>query len=124
MKPYINYHKHDMISNISSPDSPCTAKEYVDRVKELGHTTYFTTNHGTGGDIFDSRTVCDAAGVRCLYGIEGYIVPDPLLADRRNYHIVLIPRTDESRKRLNLVTSRASIEGYYYKPRIFINDLL
>lgn len=124
MKEYVNYHKHDHVSSIMTPDTHIKAEEYIIRAKELGHSTYFTTNHGTGGDIFESKTLCDKYGLRCIYGIEGYIVPDPLKKDPRNYHIIIIPKTNKARKRLNLVTSRASEEGFYYKPRIFIDDLL
>lgn len=56
--------------------------------------------------------------------MEGYIVPDPLEKDKRNYHIVLIPRTNAARKKLNKASSRANIEGFYYKPRLFLQDLL
>lgn len=121
---YCNYHKHDHISSIFTPDTHICCEEYVKRAVELGHTTYFTTNHGSGGDIFEAKTICDKYGIRCLFGIEGYIVPNPLEKDKRNYHIIIIPTTNNARKKTNLITSRANIEGFYYKPRIFIEDLL
>ncbi len=124
MKEYCNYHKHDHISSIFTPDTHIKCEEYVKRAVELGHTTYFTTNHGSGGDIFEAKTICDKYGIRCLYGIEGYIVPNPLEKDNRNYHIIIVPKTNKARKKLNLITSNANINGYYYKPRIFPSDLL
>lgn len=123
-KEYCNYHKHDHISSIFTPDTHIKAEEYVKRAVELGHTAYFTTNHGSGGDIFESRTLCDKYGLKCIFGMEGYIVPNPLQKDNRNYHIIIIPRTDKARKKVNLISSRANVEGYYYKPRIFLEDLL
>ena len=107
-----------------TPDTHIRCEEYVKRAVELGHTTYFTTNHGTGGDIFESKTICDKYGIRCLFGVEGYIVPNPLEKDSRNYHIIIIPTTNKARKKVNLITSRANEEGFYYKPRIFVEDLL
>ena len=124
LKEYENYHKHDSISNIYLPDSHIKPIDYINRIKELGYGCYFTTNHGTGGDVFESLTACKEAGIRCLYGVEGYIVKDPLEKDKRNYHIVIIPTTNKARKKLNLVTSRSNIEGFYYRPRIFPEDLL
>lgn len=124
IKEYENYHKHDSISNIYLPDSHVKPIDYINRIKELGYGCYFTTNHGTGGDVFESLTACKEAGIRCLYGVEGYIVKDPLEKDKRNYHIVIIPTTNKARKKLNLVTSRSNIEGFYYRPRIFPEDLL
>lgn len=102
LKEYENYHKHDSISNIYLPDSHVKPIDYINRIKELGYGCYFTTNHGTGGDVFESLTACKEAGIRCLYGVEGYIVKDPLEKDKRNYHIVIIPTTNKARKSLIL----------------------
>ena len=124
MRIYNNYHKHDHISNIFTPDTNTKQEEYILKALEYGHKNYFTTNHGSMGDIFEARTLCDKYGIRCLAGIEGYIVPNPLEKDKSNYHIIIIPRTDAARKKVNYVSSHANIEGYYYKPRIFISDLL
>lgn len=121
---YNNYHKHDHISGIFTPDTHIKTLDYINRAIELGHDTYFTTNHGSGGDIFESNTICEKYGLHCKFGVEGYIVENPLEKDNRNYHIMIIPVDNVARKKINLITSRASIEGFYYKPRIFIDDLL
>lgn len=124
MKQYANYHKHDIISNIFVPDTHVKCESYLKRIKELGYDCYWTTNHGSGGDIFEARDLCDKYGIKCFFGVEGYIVPNPLEKDNRNYHIIIIPKTNEARKKVNYITSRASEEGLYYKPRIFLEDLL
>lgn len=121
---YNNYHKHDHVSNIFSPDTNTKAEEYILKSLEYGHTNYFTTNHGSFGDIFEARTLCNKYGLRCIAGIEGYIVPDASEKDKRNYHIVVIPKTDTARKKMNYVSSVANINGFYYKPRFFMTDLL
>lgn len=121
---YINYHKHDHVSSIFTPDTPFKAIDYIKRAVELGDSVYFTTNHGSGGDIFEAKTLCNAHGLRCMFGIEGYIVENPLEKDNRNYHIIIIPVTNSARKKLNYINSHANIDGYYYKPRIFLSDLL
>ena len=121
---YNNYHKHTHYSNIFTPDCNVHPEEYIAKSVEYGHTNYFTTEHGSFGDIFESFSLCKKYDVRCIAGIEGYIVPDPLEKDKSNYHIVVIPRTNDARRRINLASSRANIEGYYYKPRFFLEDLL
>lgn len=121
---YENYHKHDNVSNIFTPDTHIHTIDYINRIKELGYGCYFTTNHGTGGDVFESLTLCKQNGIRCIYGVEGYIVENPLEKDKRNYHIIIIPKDNIARKKVNMILSRANIEGYYYKPRIFLDDLL
>ncbi len=124
MKQYANYHKHDHISNIFTPDTHIKCEAYLKRIQELGYDCYWTTNHGSGGDIFEARDLCDKYGIKCFYGLEGYIVPNPIEKDNRNYHIIIIPRTNIARKKVNLITSRASEDGFYYKPRLFLEDLL
>lgn len=121
---YNNYHKHDHISNIFSPDTNTKQEEYIKKAIEYGHMNYFTTNHGSFGDIFEARTLCNKYGIRCIAGIEGYIVPDASEKDKRNYHIIVIPKTDLARKKMNYVSSMANINGFYYKPRFFMKDLL
>ena len=124
MKRYNNYHKHTHISSIFTPDSNEHAEAYIRREAERNGMNYFTTEHGSFGDIFEAKTLCDSYGIRCLAGIEGYIVPNPLMRDKSNYHIIIIPKTDKARKKVNRISSRANIEGYYYRPRIFPEDLL
>lgn len=124
VKEYENYHKHDFISNIYTPDTHIKTIDYINRIKELGYGCYYTTNHGSGGDVFESLTLCKQHGVRCIFGVEGYIVKNPLEKDKSNYHIVIIPKTNKARKKLNLITSKSNTEGYYYKPRISPDDLL
>ena len=121
---YNNYHKHTHVSSIFTPDANEHAEAYIRKEAERGGKNYFTTEHGSMGDIFEAKTLCDKYGIRCLPGLEGYIVPDPLEKDKSNYHIIIIPRTDNARKKVNRISSRANIEGYYYRPRIFPLDLL
>ena len=55
---YNNYHKHSMYSNVRTLDSDTKPIDYIKRAKELGHTTYFTTEHGFQGNIFEAFTLC------------------------------------------------------------------
>ena len=111
MRRYNNYHKHDHVSNIFTPDCNVKAEDYIKKCIEYGHTNYFTTNHGSFGDIFEARTLCNSYDIRCIAGIEGYIVPDPLEKDKSNYHIIIIPKTDDARKKMiQIMDERNSLE--------------
>lgn len=81
-------------------------------------------NTAMGGSIFEIVALANEYNLKPIYAIEGYIVADAYEKDNGNYHIVIIPKNDEARKKLNLVNSRANMEGYYYKPRLFLEDLL
>ena len=112
MDRYNNYHKHTHVSNIFTPDVNVKIEDYAKRAVELGEKNIFSTEHGSGGDIFEAREVCDKYGLDCKFGMEGYIVPDPLEKDNRNYHIILIPKTNVARKKLNKASSHANRDGY------------
>jgi len=126
MKEYYNYHKHSHISNIFTIDSTTRNKQYAERAVELGHTALSTCEHGTFGDIFECRTLANEYNLKCLPVAEFYMVKnaDPDLKDKRNYHIIVTPKTNVARKKCNYISSMANIEGYYYKPRIDVAHLL
>ena len=121
---YNCYHKHTHVSNIFTPDTHIKTADYISRALELGHTTYFTTEHGTGGDIFEADTLCRKNGIHCKFGIEAYIVSGLQEKDGGNYHIVILPKTNAARKQLNIATSRANKAQFYRKPRLYTKDLL
>lgn len=122
---YNNYHKHTMYSNVRVLDCVVKPEEYIKRAVELGHTTYFTTEHGFCGDLFEAKTLCDKYGLKCIYGVEAYYVDDSSIKEVQTaYHIVLIAMTNKGRREINRIVSRANTEGFYYKPRIDKSDLL
>lgn len=122
---YNNYHKHTHYSNIKTPDCVSKPEDYIKRAVELGHTTYFTTEHGYQGNIFEAHTLCQQYGLKCVYGVEAYYADDMHdRTSRANYHIMLVAMTEKARKEINRIMSIANEEGFYYKPRIDMNCLL
>ena len=122
---YNNYHKHTMYSNLRTLDCVSKPIDYIKRAKELGHTTYFTTEHGYQGNIFEAYTLCQEYGLKCIYSVEAYYVDN--INDKSSrimYHIILIAMTENARKEINKIMSCANTDGYYYKPRIDLNMLL
>ena len=122
---YNNYHKHTMYSNLRTLDCISKPIDYINRAKELGHTTYFTTEHGYQGNIFEAHTLCNEHGLKCIYGVEAYYVDDINdKSSRTMYHIILVAMTERARSEINKIMSAANTDGYYYKPRIDLNMLL
>lgn len=114
-----------MYSNLRTLDCVSKPIDYINRAKELGHTTYFTTEHGYQGNIFEAHTLCKENDLKCIYGIEAYYVDD--IEDktaRTMYHLILIAMTENARRHINRIMSVANTTGYYYKPRIDLNLLL
>lgn len=122
---YNNYHKHTMYSNLRTLDCVSKPIDYINRAKELGHTTYFSTEHGYQGNIFEAHTLCQANDLKCIYGVEAYYVDDINdKSSRTMYHIILVAMTENARREINRIMSVANTDGYYYKPRIDLNLLL
>jgi DNA polymerase III alpha subunit len=114
-----------MYSNLRTLDCISKPIDYINRAKELGHTTYFTTEHGYQGNIFEAYTLCQENNLKCIYGVEAYYVDDINdKSSRAMYHIILVAMTENARREINRIMSTANIDGYYYKPRIDLNLLL
>lgn len=124
-KRYNNYHKHTHYSNIKTLDCVSKPEDYIQRAVELGHTTYFTTEHGYQGNVFEANTLCEKYGIKCIYGVEAYYVDDMYdKSSRSNYHLMLVAMNDNGRKEINKIISLANTDGFYYKPRIDLKCLL
>lgn len=125
MQRYNNFHKHTHYSNIKTLDCISKPEDYIKRAIELGHTTYFTTEHGFQGNIYEAHTLCEQYGLKCIYGVEAYYVDDMYdKSSRSNYHLMLIAMNDNGRKEINKIMSIANTDGFYYKPRIDLKCLL
>ena len=122
---YNNYHKHTHYSNIKTLDCISKPEDYIKRAVELGHTTYFTTEHGFQGNIYEAHTLCEQYGLKCIFGVEAYYVDDMYdKSSRSNYHLMLVAMNDNGRKEINKIMSLANTDGFYYKPRIDLKCLL
>ncbi|MCC0642238.1 PHP domain-containing protein, partial [Clostridioides sp. ES-S-0049-03] len=115
---YNNYHSHKIYSNIRSLDVITKPQQYIDRAIELGHTTYFTTEHGYQGNVHEAKTLCDKNNLKMIVGAEFYYVNDINEKDRGNYHLIVIAKNNNGYKQINKALSLANTNGYYYKPRI------
>ena len=125
MMRYNNYHKHTHYSNIKTLDCISKPEDYIKRAVELGHTTYFTTEHGFQGNIYEAHTLCEQYGLKCVFGVEAYYVDDMYdKSSRSNYHLMLVAMNDNGRKEINKIMSLANTDGFYYKPRIDLKCLL
>ena len=125
MQRYNNYHKHTHYSNIKTLDCVSKPEDYIKRAIELGHTTYFTTEHGFQGNVYEAHTLCEQYGIKCIYGVEAYYVNNMYdKTSRSNYHLMLVAMNDNGRKEINKIISLANTDGFYYKPRIDLKCLL
>ena len=114
-----------MYSNLRTIDVITKPEEYMQRAVELGHTTYFTGEHGFQGNLHEAQTLCEKYNLKPIYSVEAYYVDDISdKTDRKYYHIMLIGMTEKARYEINKIISIANTEGFYYKPRIGLKELL
>ena len=123
-KHFVNYHKHDSYSNISTPDSASTVKDYVNRAKELGHKMLFSTQHGGCQGYFELYQECKKNNIKFGIGAEVYWVKDRFEKDKTNNHLIILAKNENGRRALNRIISEASKTGYYYKTRVDIELIL
>ncbi len=102
MKKYIAYHCHSDLSNMTIVDSPVSPMQYVERIKELGHTTYVSTEHGVSYGWTEKYLLCKKHGVKFVFGVEIYIE-----FGGKPYHMMLIARNMNGLKQINHAVNEA-----------------
>ncbi|MEK7164801.1 MAG: PHP domain-containing protein, partial [Patescibacteria group bacterium] len=120
---FVHLHCH---SHYSLLDGLPKIDDMIKRAKELGSPALALTDHGVMYGAIEFYEKCLAAGIKPIIGFEGYLAPGSRL-DRKGgekpYHQILLARTLEGYKNMMKLSSRAHLEGFYYKPR-FDKELL
>ncbi|PYY15536.1 MAG: DNA polymerase III subunit alpha [Acidobacteria bacterium] len=119
MSEFTHLHLH---TDYSLLDGACDVDKLVKRVAEIGQKSVAMTDHG---NIFGAVAFYDAAtksGVKPIIGCELYVCKkeDHRAApegDEYN-HLLVLAETDEGYRNLVKITSEASLNGMYYKPRV------
>ncbi|HET6747179.1 MAG TPA: DNA polymerase III subunit alpha [Candidatus Saccharimonadales bacterium] len=122
---YVHLHNH---THHSLLDGLTKVEELVARVKELGMEACAITDHGTMSGTVEFYKAAKEAGVKPIFGMEAYVAArsrfdrDPA-KDKARYHLILLAMNETGYKNLMYLSSKANLEGMYYKPRID-HDLL
>lgn len=93
--------------------------EYVSRAKELGIHHMAVTDHGVMYAAMDWYKAGTKAGLHPIIGMEAYLAEGrATLKERKSYHLLLLAENDTGYRNLLKLASLASLEGFYYRPRI------
>ncbi len=82
------------------------------------------TDHGAMYGIIEFYEACIREGIKPIIGEEMYVAPKSRLEkkatadDERYYHLTVLAKNEKGYKNLLALTSKAHLEGFYYKPRI------
>jgi DNA polymerase-3 subunit alpha len=117
---FVHLHVH---SEFSLLDGLSPVKHVVDAAKRGGMRAVALTDHGNMYGAIDFYTQAKNAGIKPILGVETYVSPRGMgdrsgTQDRNYYHLVLLAKNRDGYQNLLQLVSRASLEGYYYKPRI------
>jgi DNA polymerase-3 subunit alpha len=98
--------------------------EYVSRAKELGIQHMAVTDHGVMYAAMDWHKAATKAGLHPIIGMEAYLAEGKAtVKERKSYHLLLLAENDAGYRNLLKLASRASLEGFYYRPRIDLEML-
>lgn len=122
---FVHLHVH---SEYSLLDGSSRVKVLPKKAKELGMNSIALTDHGVMYGIIDFYKACKNEGVKPILGCEIYVAPRKLTLkegkqDASNYHLVLLAKSNEGYKNLMKIDSLASVDGFYYRPRIDYENL-
>ena len=118
MPDFVHLHVH---SEYSLLDGAARIAELPRRARELGQKALALTDHGVMYGIVDFYTACKKEGVKPILGCEMYVAENLLEKGQtaREYaHLILLAKNNEGYKNLMRLCSIASVEGFYYKPRV------
>ncbi|MEX2314131.1 MAG: DNA polymerase III subunit alpha, partial [Thermomicrobiales bacterium] len=101
--------------------------DYMTKAREYGMRHLAITDHGVMYGVLDWYKAARANELSPIIGVEAYLAPDGITdRSRRNYHLLLLAENERGYRNLLKLSSRASIEGYYYRPRVdfeMLNEL-
>lgn len=117
---WVSLHQH---TGYSLLDSSAKISDLIKRTKELGMDSIAITDHGVMYGCVEFYEEAKAQGVKPIIGCEIYVVPKSMhikVNDKENdiYHLVLLVKNEKGYENLMKIVSKASIEGFYYKPRV------
>ena len=131
---FAHLHVHTEYSML---DGAARLDEMLARTAELGMDSIAMTDHGNVFGAYEFWAKAKKHGVKAILGMEAYATPNTSRFERKRVrwgddkdasddvsgggaftHMTLLSETTEGMHNLFRMSSRASIEGYFYKPRI------
>lgn len=117
---FVHLHVHTEYSLL---DGSGKISKLIKKTKELGMKSIAITDHGTMYGAVDFYKAAVEEGIKPIIGCEIYVagksmhIKQPDL-DNETYHLVLLVQNSRGYENLMKIVSTASIEGFYYKPRV------
>jgi len=117
---FVHLHVH---SEFSLLDGLSRIPDLTRRTAELGMPALAITDHGAMYGAIEFYAACTNAGIKPIIGVETYVAPrshadKEAKTDANPYHMILLAKDATGYRNLMALTTKAHLDGYYYKPRI------
>ncbi len=121
-KPFVHLHCH---SHYSLLDGAGDIGKLIGRCKDHGMNALALTDHGNLHGALEFYRKAKAAQINPIIGYEAYIAPGSRFdkdgagsSKDASYHLTLLAQNRTGFRNLVKLASAASLEGFYFKPRI------
>ena len=119
---FVHLHCH---SHYSLLDGASSIPKLVKRAKEHDMNALALTDHGNLHGALEFYKTAKKEGINPIIGYEAYVAPksrhsrgDATRAKEAAYHLTLLAKNRTGFRNLVKMASMASLEGFYFKPRI------
>ena len=131
---FVHLHVH---SEYSMLDGAARVKPLIEEATKQGMPAIAVTDHGNTFGAFEFYKTATETGIKPIIGMEAYVTPGTHRADKARVrwggpdqsdddvsgsgaytHMTLLAESNEGLHNLFRMSSYASLEGYYFKPRI------
>ncbi|MBQ7630360.1 MAG: PHP domain-containing protein, partial [Selenomonadaceae bacterium] len=117
MKNFVHLHVHTEYSLL---DGAARIGNLLDAAKNFGMDACAITDHGVMYGAIEFYKAAKKRGIKPIIGCEFYLAPDSrLIKDsdaKKSFHLVLLAENNIGYHNLIRLVSKASLEGFYYKP--------
>jgi len=100
----------------------CRIPQLVATAKEMGMDSLAITDHGYMYGNIEFYLTAREAGIKPIMGCEVYVAEDMRTnrktGEKTHYHLLLLAKNQTGYRNLIQLTTKANLEGYYYKPRV------
>ncbi len=119
-KAFAHLHLHTEFSLL---DGSAKIDGIIRRAKELGMKYVAVTDHGTMYGTVEFYKAAKKAGIKPIIGCEIYVAAKDMRIKHQDpenttHHLVLLVKNEKGYENLMKIVSEASLEGFYYKPRV------
>ncbi|MGL4773161.1 MAG: DNA polymerase III subunit alpha [Clostridium sp.] len=119
-KEFCHLHLHTEYSLL---DSSGKIPKIIEKAKELGMKSIAITDHGVMYGCVDFYKAAKEQGIKAILGCEIYVASKSMHikqvdVENKTNHLVLLVKNEQGYENLMKIVSKASIDGFYYKPRV------